>query len=157
MVSINTPYPQKNHALQFALIANFLKRAPVLSALCIVLQEWSTMKLPLGILTKKNFIPKSFEPKDPKKNWLKEKMIPHRKKIVNPENIWPLKIYFPKRSFYSKIFWSTKYYSPQKLRLTPNFFTAPNLFHPQNIYTLQISLPPKLFSHQTYWNLNKKN
>ena len=36
-----------------SLIANFLKRAPVLSALCIVLQEWSTMKLPLGILTNK--------------------------------------------------------------------------------------------------------
>ena len=36
----------------FALNANSLNRAPVLQALCIVSQAWSTMKIPLRILTK---------------------------------------------------------------------------------------------------------
>ena len=36
----------------FALNANCCVRAPVLSALLIVLQAWSTMKIPLKILTK---------------------------------------------------------------------------------------------------------
>ena len=36
----------------FALDANFLNSAPVLLASCIVLQAWSTMKIPLGLLTK---------------------------------------------------------------------------------------------------------
>jgi hypothetical protein len=36
----------------YALNANFLNRALVLQALCIVSQAWSTMKIPLGILSK---------------------------------------------------------------------------------------------------------
>ena len=39
------------HAVVFAINAIFLCRAPVLQALCIVSQAWSTMKIPLGILT----------------------------------------------------------------------------------------------------------
>ena len=40
------------HAVIFALIANSHIRAPVLSALCIVSQAWSTMQIPIWILTK---------------------------------------------------------------------------------------------------------
>jgi hypothetical protein len=40
------------HAVVFALKANSHTRAPVLSALCIVSQAWSTMKIPIRILTK---------------------------------------------------------------------------------------------------------
>ena len=40
------------HAVVFALNANSCFRAPVLSALCIVLQAWTTMKISLIILIK---------------------------------------------------------------------------------------------------------
>jgi hypothetical protein len=39
------------HLVLFALNANFLNRAAVLQAICIVSQAWSTMKIPLGTLT----------------------------------------------------------------------------------------------------------
>jgi hypothetical protein len=41
-----------HHVVLFALNANFLIGAPVLQALSIVSQAWSTIKIPLGILTK---------------------------------------------------------------------------------------------------------
>jgi hypothetical protein len=40
------------HMVVFALNANFLNRASVLQALYIVPQAWSTMRIPLGIITK---------------------------------------------------------------------------------------------------------
>jgi hypothetical protein len=40
------------HVVVFAPYSNFLNRAQVLQAICRVLQAWSTMKIPLGIITK---------------------------------------------------------------------------------------------------------